>query len=368
MSIKLPADFLMNKTESSDMDKTATENTSSQAKPILQVKDLKVYFEMNKTVKPDESASFFSKVFPKKEKVYLKAVDGVSFDLYKGEILALVGESGCGKSTTARGILQLHRPREGQVILEGQELTTLSPRELKKCRQKIQMVFQDPYASLNPRMTVGDVIAEPAKVFRTYKNRSDLQTALIDTMKKVGLEKKFIHRYPHAFSGGQRQRIGIARALISQPEIIVADEPVSALDVSIQAQVLNLFSDLQKDLGLTYVFIAHDLSVVKHMCTRVAVMYLGRIVEVAPTKKIFEKQRHPYTQALISAVNVPDPVIEKKRERIVLQGEIPSPLNPPHGCPFHTRCSKAQDRCRQERPYLEEKAENHQVACFFPND
>lgn len=325
---------------------------------ILQVKDLHVEFDVSK------GGGFFSK-----ERAILRAVNGVSFDLYKGETLGLVGESGCGKSTTARNIIQLHRPKSGAVIFKGEDLTKLTDKELNKHRSEIQMVFQDPYASLDPRMTVGEVIAEPAKIFRLYKNKKELNEAVARMMERVGLEPRFRNRYPHAFSGGQRQRIGIARALISSPKIILADEPVSALDVSIQAQVLNLFADLQKEYDLTYVFIAHDLSVVKHMCTRIAVMYLGNIVELAPTDDYFnEKPLHPYTEALISAVNVPDPEIEKARERIVLKGEVPSPLNPPSGCPFRTRCFKAQDKCSTEKPSLQESKPGHYTACFFPNE
>lgn len=324
---------------------------------ILQVKDLHVEFDVS-------TGGFFSS-----KRAKLKAVNGVSFDLYRGETLGLVGESGCGKSTTARNIIQLHRPKSGEVIFAGQDLTKLSDIQLNAYRSEIQMVFQDPYASLNPRMTVGEVIAEPAKIFRIYNSKKELNDAVIAMMKKVGLEPRFRNRYPHAFSGGQRQRIGIARALISSPKIILADEPVSALDVSIQAQVLNLFADLQEEYNLTYVFIAHDLSVVKHMCSRIAVMYLGNIVELAPTAELFkQKPRHPYTEALISAVNVPDPEVEKTRERIVLRGEVPSPLNPPSGCPFRTRCPKAQEKCSTEKPSLQEHKSGHYTACFFPNE
>lgn len=327
------------------------------AQPILEVKDLHVRFNVPK--KPENWKEILFR--PRTE---VKAVNGVSFEVHKGETLGLVGESGCGKSTTARSIIQLRRPNSGNVIFDGQDLTRLSEEQLKKYRQKLQMVFQDPYASLDPRMTVGEIIAEPAKTFGVYN-----QNSVIEIMEKVGLEPRFRNRYPHAFSGGQRQRIGIARALISSPEVIVADEPVSALDVSIQAQVLNLFVDLQKEYNLTYVFIAHDLSVVKHMCTRIAVMYLGNIVEIAPSNQLFDsKPKHPYTEALISAVNVPDPEIEKTRERIVLKGEVPSPLNPPSGCPFHTRCPKAQEKCAMEKPLLQQQSPGHFAACFYPNE
>ena len=325
---------------------------------ILQVKDLHVEFDVGR------SGGIFSK-----ERKILRAVNGVSFDLYQGETLGLVGESGCGKSTTARNIIQLHRPKSGEVIFKGQDLTKLTQKQLKKYRREIQMVFQDPYASLDPRMTVGEIIAEPAKTLGIHKSKKACNEAVVKIMEKVGLEPRFRNRYPHAFSGGQRQRIGIARALISSPKIILADEPVSALDVSIQAQVLNLFADLQEEYGLTYVFIAHDLSVVKHMCTRIAVMYLGNIVELAPTAEYFTKKPlHPYSEALISAVNVPDPEIEKTRERIVLKGEVPSPLNPPSGCPFRTRCPKAQEKCSTEKPPLKELSTGHYAACFFPNE
>lgn len=325
---------------------------------ILKVQNLHVHFNVTK-----KSGGLF------KTKAILKAVNGVSFDLYKGETLGIVGESGCGKSTLARSIIQLRRPNSGDVFFKNENLVDLSQKALKQYRQKLQMVFQDPYASLDPRMTVSQIIAEPAKTFNCYSNKKQLNQAVVAMMEKVGLEPRFCNRYPHAFSGGQRQRIGIARALISSPEVIIADEPVSALDVSIQAQVLNLFADLQKEHNLTYVFIAHDLSVVKHMCTRIAVMYLGNIVEIAPTDNFFDyKPKHPYTEALISAVNVPDPEIERTRKRIVLRGEVPSPLNPPSGCPFHTRCPKAKEKCAIEKPSLQKQKPNHFTACFYPND
>jgi oligopeptide transport system ATP-binding protein len=294
----------------------------------------------------------------------IKAVDGVSFDVFKGETLGLVGESGCGKSTTGRTILQLYRPTAGTVTFEGVELTQQKGESLRKMRRRMQMIFQDPYASLNPRMSVGRIIAEPLYVHSvgTAKERTERVQYLLE---RVGLNPYFVNRYPHEFSGGQRQRIGIARALALNPTLIVADEPISALDVSIQAQVVNLLQDLQKDLGLTYLFIAHDLSMVRHICDRVAVMYLGKVVELARSDELYSNPLHPYTQALLSAVPIPDPEAEMKRQRIILKGDVPSPANPPKGCYFNTRCPVAVESCFRDGPELREMLPGHWVSCHL---
>jgi oligopeptide transport system ATP-binding protein len=292
----------------------------------------------------------------------IKAVDGLDFDLFRGETLGMVGESGCGKSTTGRTILQLYRPTAGNVVFEGEDLTKLKGENLRKMRRRMQMIFQDPYASLNPRMSVGRIISEPLFVHNigTPQNRLERVQYL---MEKVGLNPYFVNRYPHEFSGGQRQRIGIARALALEPTLIVADEPISALDVSIQAQVVNLLQDLQKELGLTYLFIAHDLSMVRHICDRVAVMYLGKIVELATSDELYNNPRHPYTQALLSAVPIPDPLAEASRQRVILKGDVPSPANPPTGCNFNTRCPVAVEACFRDEPELVEVSPGHWVAC-----
>lgn len=294
----------------------------------------------------------------------VKAVDGISFDIYRGETLGLVGESGSGKSTTGRVILQLDKATEGSVTFEGQELTNLGGEEMRKLRPQMQMVFQDPHASLNPRMTVGSIIAEPLREHKASKG-DDQEQRIVELLSLVGLAPKHANRYPHEFSGGQRQRIGIARAIALNPDFIVCDEPIAALDVSIQAQVVNLLENLQGVLNLTYLFISHDLSMVRHIADRVAVMYLGRIMELATVDRLYNHPQHPYTQALLSAVPVPDPTIEAVRRRVILQGDIPSPANPPPGCPFNTRCPMAQERCVEEVPEWRQLKTGHWVACHF---
>lgn len=330
----------------------APTNGVGMGETLLEVKDLKMYF-------PITSGLIFQR-----KVADVKAVDGISFSVKRGETLGLVGESGCGKSTTARAILQLYRPTAGSVKFEGKELTKMGGNELRRMRRRMQMIFQDPYASLNPRMSVGSIIGEPLLIHGIAKNKKERQERVQELLRVVGLNPYFVNRYPHEFSGGQRQRIGIARALAVEPLFIACDEPVSALDVSIQAQIINLLEELQEQFGLTYLFIAHDLSVVRHISDRVAVMYLGRIVEIADRNELYENPLHPYTKALLSAVPIPDPVVEAKRERIILTGDVPSPVRPPSGCNFHPRCPIAIPECKEIVPPLEEKTPGHFAACI----
>ena len=322
------------------------------SEPLLEVQDLVMHFPIG------------GGMFAKPAGV-VKAVDGVSFKIRKGETLGLVGESGCGKTTTGRCILQLERATSGRILFEGIDLRSLDAAALRAVRRRIQVIFQDPYSSLNPRMTVGQILAEPLQVHRIVPDRGERDLRVRELLVQVGLLPQHAGRYPHQLSGGQRQRVGIARALATEPALIVCDEPVSALDVSIQAQIINLLEELQAKLGLTYLFIAHDLSVVRHISDRVAVMYLGRIAELANRQALYEEPLHPYTRALLSAVPIPDPKIEAKRERTVLRGEVPSPLNPPSGCVFHPRCPIAVDRCSAELPPLREIRPGHWAACHL---
>jgi oligopeptide transport system ATP-binding protein len=292
----------------------------------------------------------------------IKAVDGITFDIVRGETLGLVGESGCGKSTTGRAMLQLYRPTAGEVYFEGQSLTEMKGENLRRMRRRMQMIFQDPYASLNPRMTVGDIIGEPMLVHNILKGK-ERRERVQELLRVVGLNPYFVNRYPHEFSGGQRQRIGVARALALNPEFIICDEPISALDVSIQAQIINLLEDLQEEFNLTYLFIAHDLSVVRHISDRIAVMYLGKIVELTGRTELYDNPLHPYTQALLSAVPIPDPVVEEQRQRVILEGDVPSPANPPVGCNFNTRCPVVMDICKEQDPEFKESESGHWVAC-----
>jgi oligopeptide/dipeptide ABC transporter ATP-binding protein len=323
----------------------------STSEPILRVENLVKHFEVGGGLFGGRPA-------------VVKAVDGVSFEIGRGETLGLVGESGCGKTTTGRCILRLEPPTGGRVIFEGRDMSTLSDAELRGMRRRMQVIFQDPYSSLNPRMTVGQIIAEPLAVHRIVPDRAARAARVQDLLRHAGLLPAMARRYPHELSGGQRQRVGIARALAMEPTLIICDEPVSALDVSIQAQIINLLEELQAEFGLTYLFVAHDLSVVRHISDRVAVMYLGKIVEITDRKSLYEDPLHPYTKALLSAVPIPDPVVEARREHVVLGGEVPSPLNPPSGCVFHPRCPIVVAECRTTVPELRQIRPGHRAACI----
>lgn len=320
---------------------------------LLNVQNLKMYFPITQGIIVQRHIGD------------IKAVDGISFSIKPGETLGLVGESGCGKSTTGRAILQLYRPTDGNVIFKDQDLTQLKGEGLRRMRRDMQMIFQDPYASLNPRMTVGNIIGEPLEVHKICSSKAERRERVQELLRVVGLNPYFVNRYPHEFSGGQRQRIGVARALAVNPEFIVCDEPISALDVSIQAQIINMLEDLQGEFGLTYLFIAHDLSVVRHISDRITVMYLGKLAEIADRDELYENPLHPYTQALLSAVPIPDPVIEEKRQRIILEGDVPSPANPPKGCNFSTRCPRVMDVCHEVDPEFKDVGGGHWVACHL---
>jgi peptide/nickel transport system ATP-binding protein len=330
--------------------------STSAREPLLLVEDLKVYFPIRSGVVIERRVG------------EIKAVDGVSFEIERGETLGLVGESGCGKTTVGRTILRLYDPTEGRIVFEGKDIANLSEKEMRSLRRRMQMVFQDPYSSLNPRQNVGNIVAEPLRVHGLASGR-DVEKQVQHLLEVVGLPQGAANRYPHEFSGGQRQRIGLARSLSLNPDLIVADEPVSALDVSIQAQIINLLEDLQSEFDLTVMFIAHDLAVVRHISDRIAVMYLGKIVEVAPADQLYVAPLHPYTIALLSAVPIPDPAVEHARERIILTGDLPSPANPPSGCRFHTRCPFRQpERCHDEVPELRILADRQAVACHYAED
>jgi len=325
-------------------------NILAAEKKLLEIKNLKKYFPVK--------AGVFRKTVG-----YVKAVDDISFTIKKGETLGLVGESGCGKSTTGRTILRLLEASSGEIWFEGKDVLSLGKQDLRSMRKEMQIIFQDPYASLNPRMTVADIVGEPLDIHNLVSNRKERKEKVEEILTSVGLGKEHMKRYPHEFSGGQRQRIGVARALAVDPKLIIADEPVSALDVSIQAQVINLMQDLQNEFGLTYLFIAHDLSVVKHISDRIAVMYLGKIVELADKKDLFANPLHPYTQSLLSAIPIADPTYDK--DRIILEGDVPSPVDPPSGCRFHPRCPKAMDICSKKIPEFKEHKDGHFSACHL---
>ena len=319
---------------------------------LVRVDNLKKYFPINRGIIIQRHVGD------------IKAVDGITFNIHRGETLGLVGESGCGKSTTGRAILQLYRPTAGNVFFEGDNLVEMKGERLRQQRRQMQMIYQDPYASLDPRMTVGNIVGEPLQVHKVAAGKAR-QDRVQELLKVVGLNPYFINRYPHEFSGGQRQRIGVARSLALNPSFIVCDEPISALDVSIQAQVVNLLEDLQADMGLTYLFIAHDLSMVRHISDRVAVMYLGKIVELTDRDTLYAEPQHPYTEALLSAVPIPDPVVEEERQRVILEGDVPSPANPPEGCNFNTRCPKVMRVCHEQEPEFKEIAPGHWCACHL---
>lgn len=328
-------------------------DTLVESQTLLDVRGLKTYFPLTRGI-----------IFQRKVGD-IRAVDDVSFSITRGQTLGLVGESGSGKTTIARTLVRLYKPTAGEIIFEGQNLANLEGEELRRIRQRVQMVFQDPYASLNPRFTIGSLIAEPMHIYQTA-NAKEIHERVIELLRVVGLRTEYIDRYPHEFSGGQRQRIAVARALAINPDFIIADEPVSALDVSVRAQVLNLLQHLQRQFSLTYLFVSHDLSVVRHVADRIAVMYLGKIVELADRDELYASPQHPYTMALLSAVPIPNPQIEKKRQRIILSGDLPSPINIPGGCRFHTRCPMAQAICREvEPPFEAKKGREHYAACHF---
>ena len=336
------------------MDEKRQKNNESlleTGSPLLEVKDLKKYFPLKRGLFSRTGGS-------------VKAVDGITFSVHPGQTLGIVGESGCGKSTLGRNIIRLQEPTSGKIKYENQNITHLNEAKLRKVRRDMQIIFQDPYASLNAKLRIQEIVGEPLRVHKVG-TRTERQEKIQYLMEKVGLEADHLSRFPHEFSGGQRQRIGIARALSLNPKLIVCDEPVSALDVSVQSQVINLLQDLQDEFGLTYLFISHDLSVVRHISDRVAVMYLGKIVELADTEKIYKQAAHPYTRALLSAIPIPDPEEQKKRQRIVLKGDVPSPVHLPSGCRFHTRCPLATDQCRVEEPVFEEKEAGHWIACHY---
>jgi peptide/nickel transport system ATP-binding protein len=318
---------------------------------ILDISHLKMYFPVTRGLLRRKVAD-------------VKAVDDISFSINKGQTLGLVGESGCGKTTVGRCILRVYQPSSGQIVFNGQDIARFSRNKMRPIRRNLQLIFQDPYGSLDPRQSAGSIIGEPLQVQKIYSTKSEFNKRVEELFTIVGLDPRMIDRYPHEFSGGQRQRIGIARALACQPQFIVCDEPISALDVSIQAQIINLLQELQEKFGLTYLFIAHDLSVVRHISDYVAVMYLGHIVEITDSDGLYDNPLHPYTQALLSAVPIPQPVIERKRQRIFLKGEVPSPLNPPKGCTFHPRCELATQECKESVPPLRKITDNHEVACF----